>query len=703
MERIPGSAVRLDERQVRESRAFTTNELLRKVTGIHVREEEGLGLRPNIGVRGLNPTRSSKVLLLEDGIPFTVAPYGDNASYYHPPVDRFESVEVLKGGGQILYGPQTIGGVINYLTPAIPLVPEARLGFAGGGRGFRSVHARGAGTFGGAGILGDYVRKAGRGARANTASTLDDALLKILVPLSPSQAVSVRANLYREQSQVTYSGLTEAEYAADPRANPFANDEMMLDRIGAALTHRVGTSARTGASEKPALTTTLYGYRITRHWWRQSSNSTQRPNDQSDPKCGGMANLFTSCGAEGRLREYNVVGLEPRLAWQVVGANTAVQVDLGARAHFETQERRQVNAAFPRSRTEGPASDVNSGLLEDNRRTTGALAAYLQTRVLAGRFSVTPGVRLEHLRLTRLNRLPVPANPQGVSGATIVTALIPGLGATFVPHDGVTLFAGVHRGFSPPRPEDVISGATGGVVELDAEASWNTELGARWAPSALLSVETTVFQLDFENQIVPASVAGGSGATLTSAGQTTHRGMELAFRGMSPRSAAGVTPSVELAATWLPVARFDGDRFAYVGTSAGDVAGRVYADQNAAGTRAKVRVTGNRLPYAPRALLTTAIGARHSVGIDLRVEAVTVSEQFADPLNTRVLVSDGQQGPISGNTLWNVTVNAPVFRTGMQAWLAVKNVTNRTVVVDRSRGLLPGMPRVAHLGFEYVW
>lgn len=324
LERIPGSAVRLDARQLRESRAFTTNELLRKVTGLNVREEEGLGLRPNIGVRGLNPTRSTKVLLLEDGIPFTIAPYGDNATYYHPPVDRFESVEVLKGSGQILYGPQTIGGVINYLTPAIPLLPEARVTLAGGSRGFRNAHARAGGTFGSAGIFGDYIRKEGRGARANTRSTLDDASLKFLVPLAARQSISVRANLYREQSQVSYSGLTEAEYAANPRANPFADDEMALDRIGAALTHRIGTGPAR------ALTTTLYAYRVARDWWRQSSNSAQRPNDQSDPQCGGMANLSISCGTEGRLRAYNVVGIEPRLTWQRVGAHAVLQADLAA-------------------------------------------------------------------------------------------------------------------------------------------------------------------------------------------------------------------------------------------------------------------------------------------------------------------------------------------------------------------------------------
>ncbi len=111
----------------------------------------------------------------------------------------------------------------------------------------------------------------------------------------------------------------------------------------------------------------------------------------------------------------------------------------------------------------------------------------------------------------------------------------------------------------------------------------------------------------------------------------------------------------------------------------GDVEGEVYVEQNAGGTGAKVRVTGNRLPYAPSAMLTTTVGGRHPSGIDLRVESVRVSEQFGDPLN------------------------APVFATGARPWLAVKKLTDRTVVVDRSRGLLPGLPRVVQLGFERGW
>ena len=165
LRRLPGVLNVVDATTLSSAEVFTATEALRKVPGVNVRDEEGLGLRPNIGIRGLNPTRSSKVLLLEDGVPFTIAPYGDNASYYHPPIERFESVEVLKGSGQIAYGPVTVGGIVNYVTPDVPerTTGVARLAF--GSRAYANLSGY-AGTMKGRfGASLDYMRKQGDGAR----------------------------------------------------------------------------------------------------------------------------------------------------------------------------------------------------------------------------------------------------------------------------------------------------------------------------------------------------------------------------------------------------------------------------------------------------------------------------------------------------------------------------------------------------------
>lgn len=691
--RIPGGAQVIDRATLDRARVFSTNEALRKFSGVNVRDEEGLGLRPNIGLRGLNPTRSTKTLLLEDGIPLTFAPYGDNASYYHPPVGRMDRIEVIKGAGSILHGPQTVGGVINYITPGLPAQSGGVLRLTGGNNGVANGYARaGIAAANGGGAVLDLGRWRADGARENITSEVTDASLKLFVPLGDQHRVITKTNVYREASQVTYSGLTEAEWAANPRQNPFRNDFFTINRLGGTVAHEFSRGAQ-------RLTTTLYGHDITRPWWRQSSNSSQRPNDRSDPACGGMQNLQTGCGNEGRIRRYQVLGVESRLNYPLRLARAAGTLELGARLHRESQDRQQINGASFDSRTQGPATNPGSGLVEDNTRNTSAAAGWAQVRLSIGRFSVTPGLRIERLDISRRNRRPVGTKPDGVFGETSLTELIPGLGATLTASQALTFFAGAHRGFSPPRNEDIISNTTGGTVELDPERSWNYEAGLRWAPRSTWSADVTAFRMDFTNQIIPASVAGGIGATLTSAGRTLHQGLELDVRA-DLRTGATFTPFVQLASTWVAVARFNSDRFAFIGVDGSDVVNKVYGEQNAGGTRTRLDVRGNRLPYAPEWTSTATLGLRHRGGGNLSIEAVYLGPQFGDAANTRVSVADGQQGVLAANTIWNVATNLPLRPSGVTAFATVKNVLDELVIVDRTRGLLPGIRRLVQVGLQ---
>ncbi len=695
---IPGSGEVLDSTELVNGHVFTSTEALRKVAGLTVRDEEGFGLRPNIGVRGLNPTRSSKVLLLEDGIPFVIAPYGANESYYHPPIDRFDRVEVLKGSGQILFGPQTIGGVINYITPAVPTRPGATVAITPGNRDYFNGRVRAGGSWGGAGVLAEYMRKQGDGSRENIGSKLDDASLKTAFKLGARHRLTLRGNYYRERSNVAYSGLTESEYAANPYQNPFVNDSMRLDRWGASATHRFDL---TGAA---ALTTTAYAYQVHRDWWRQSSNSSQRPNDSSDPACGGIANLSTTCGNEGRLRDYWVYGVEPRLRWSYAVGPIAAVTDVGVRAHYEMQERVQANGASATARAAGPSTDPNAGLKENNERANQAYSAFVQQRFIAGRFGVVPGVRVEHVRYRRSNLLPTASGGAEISGRTTLTQVIPGLGATYQAGSGTTVFAGVHRGFAPPRTEDVIDNATGGVVDLDAELSWNYEAGVRSQLAPWLGIEATAFAMDFENQIIAANLAGGAGSTLTSAGETSHRGVELAARWSAAQwLTGGHDVYFRGAYTWLPVADFAGTRFVFAGTGGGDEVGKVYTAQNSGGTRAQISVSGNRLPYAPEHLFTGTLGYGHSSGLDLRLEGVHVGAQFGDALNTGVLSADGQQGPVPAFTIWNAAASFRIRPTQSTVFVTVKNLFDKLYIADRTRGLIPGSPRLVQAGITQVF
>lgn len=668
---IAGSATVIDERELQLSRVFTANEALRKAPGVHVRDEEGVGLRPNIGLRGLNPNRATKVLLLEDGLPLAYAPYGDNASYYHPPIERFERIEVLKGSEQILFGPQTVGGVINYITPRPPEAFGGRLTLAGGNQDYFNGGLR----LGGKRMLFDYHHKEADGARDNESTVLDDLNFKAVLPVAGNQAITFKASYYSEDSMVGYSGITEAELRNfGYRYNPFTDDSFTLDRTGASLSHEIFLG------EAATLITSAYFTHFNRDWWRQSSST-------SDGQCGAAFTNARLAGApvnsrscqsnQGRLRSYYTWGFEPRLMARHDFLGVPSEFQAGVRAHFEIQDRKQRNGVF--------ANDRSGTLAENNRRDVDAYSMFVQNRVLLGEFTLTPGVRVEYVDNQRENRL------SGARGDTDITEVIPGVGATWNPRPQLTLFAGVHRGFAPPRTEDLIVTPSGAPVatftEVEPEDSWNAEFGFRGNPRPGAHLELTVFRNDFDNQIQVGSIAGGS--TPLAQGETLYEGTELSGR-LDSRELIGTRHNVYLqsAWTWLPTA----DQETPV---------RQVSD----GSVVAGSLAGNRMPYAPEHLATTGIGFTHESGFDVRLEAVYTAEQFSDFANTTVAApnGNGQAGIIKPTLIFNAAATAPLGRWGATVFVTAKNLFDRDYIADRTRGIRVGMPLLVQAGVEIAF
>jgi Fe(3+) dicitrate transport protein len=663
---IPGSGQSIGPEALAQQNPFTVNEALRQVPGLFPRDEEGLGLRPNIGIRGLNPTRSTKVLLLEDGLPLSFAPYGDNASYYHPPLARYERIEILKGAGQIKFGPQTVGGIINYITPEAPDQPTAQFSFNGGNRGALEFDSHvGAPALGGK-LLAQINYRQSNGARANHDLRFLDIYLKGQWDIAESQTLSLRLSRYAEDSQVSYSGLTEAEYAANPRGNPFPNDAFNTERFGASLLHGWQIS------DAATLKTSFYASRFSRDWWRQSSNSSQRPNDSSDPACGGLARLSTTCGNEGRLRDYTVFGSESRLQLHL----GAFEINSGVRVHREVQDRLQWNGDTPTSRT--PGTGINAGVREDNRRSLWATSGFLDARIDLGNLTLQPGVRVEHINYRRLNRL------TNVSGSSSDTVVIPGLGATYALAPKLSVYGGVHRGFSPVRVEDVIDNTTGGSRDIQAEKSWNYELGLRGDILPGWRGDITLFLMDFANQTIASSLAGGTGGTPTSEGKTKHRGLELSSQFSSKDAALTVQDDifVRSAITWVERAAFVGPRFSSIAGST------------------TISVAGNRLPYSPEWLISVMAGYIWADQLNLNAELQHTSRQFGDDLNIPTLAAsaNGQLGVLPAFTVINLNARLALPDSPWSLQASVKNVANTLYIADRSRGLLPGSPRQFTVG-----
>lgn len=681
--RYPGATATLDQARLQAAAPLSAGDVLRTIPGIHLQDEEGMGLRANIGIRGLDPDRSRTVLVLEDGLPVALGPYGEPEMYYTPPIDRMSRVEVIKGSGSILFGPQTIGGVVNFVTPDPPATPGGRLALRVGSGGFGLAKAFYGGSWGQAGLAGTALHR-----RAQDLSGLEftqtDLTGKVILRPTDRDAVGLKLGGYQESSNATYVGLTDSLYRADPDLHPAPNDRLRISRYAASASHERRWAGGT------TLRTALYAYQTTRNWQRQDYSYAD----------GGARLVFRNTTGN-RNRSFEVLGIEPRLR----GIAGSTVIEAGVRAHHEQARDQHING--------GTGTSPTGEIRDDEQRSGTAFAAFLQTQwALGSTVSLTAGLRAEwfefqrHLLRTRVRR--TVSNPDGTTSVVrrpedvdLVTRdqvadLIPGAGLRWHVSTAVELFAGVHRGFAPPRIKDALvyddqvlpAGQQPGSpvsLQLDAERSWNTEVGVRAHPGPGIAVEATAFRLDFSNQIVEPSASAGSAAQarLANQGRTLHQGLELGVV-VDWGARAGWPVRVETGLNWTWVdARFRGDR--WLERSPGDT----------------VNTARNRLPYAPEHLVNASLEISRGDRAGIRLEAARFSRQYADNFETVVPSSNGRNGLIPGAATGSASGWYQVPGTAVRATLAVRNLTgSRHIVSRRPEGIRPALPRLVQFGIE---
>ncbi len=672
---IPGSVFLISKEELLQSKPLDANEVLRRTPGVTLREDSGpMAMRLNVGIRGLNPDRSRKVLMLEDGIPIALAPYGEPEMYYSPPIDRMERVEVLKGSGQIVHGPQTVGGVINFVTPDPPAKLHGDVDVKGGQRGVFTGNASvgGGNRDQSAGWFASYLHKEGDGWRGFFFD-IDDLQAKLTLRPSDRDAFAVKAGVYDERSNSTYLGLTQPMFQADANQNAVPGDDLKVSRQSASVSH-----TRT-LNPHAIWRSAAFFYRTVRDWGRQDWDRTDQGRDYlgvfGDPTIPGGA-IFLRDSAGNRNRQFDVAGVQTGLSIDQDLGGRRNQLDVGVRYIYERADDQRINGEGFRAR---------AGVIRDAENRFGkAFSAFVQNRFHLGRrWIVTPGLRLERYTQERQIRRTRVRTPEGRLPMNVdrrqdnsITQLIPGLGVSFKASERITLFSGVHRGFAPPRTKIAITN-NGDNLNLDAELSWNYEAGVRFTGSRAFRGELTFFRLDFSNQIITAAESGGATTTLLNGGASVHQGFESSFR----------THFDEL---------FD----------TGDWT--LYADvRHMALTTAEFRQNslfeGNRLPYAPRNTFSFLIGARQAQGLGLQLDLSYIGGQFGDNRETIVGSADGTVGRLPGYQVMNLMVDYRIHRERWEItpYFTVKNLADELYIASRApQGIQPGMFRQANVGLR---
>ncbi|MEI9952524.1 MAG: TonB-dependent receptor [Pseudomonadota bacterium] len=503
IDRTAGSAHVIRNKDLERMEYDDPAKVLQAVPGVYARGEDGFGLRNNIGLRGTSSDRSKKVALMEDGVPFGPAPYSAPAAYYFPLMTRMTQVRVIKGPAAIVYGPQTIGGAIDLITRPIPGALSGAIDVAGGSYGYAKIDGYYGGSDDHNGVLltGTHLQSTGFKElydNANTGFYRNEFMLKAQHVFDPHseyrQELKLKLTYSEEVSNETYLGLSDGDFRENPllRYPVSALDQMKNHRTSAVLTHVMHPV------RGMTVTTNAYRHDFHRTWRKvnrfrganlfevlsdaeSSQNAVYRAilageADTSNP------NEVLMIGPN--QREFVSQGIDSRATLTRNTGPLSHRIEYGMRFHNDSIERRHSEDGFivtsGQLTPEGTATTVTAF----NQASTLAFSVHAIDAISYRKLTVTPGIRLELMRSTFIDKLVGKTTTHGTAHA-----LLPGLGVyqELFPYFGV--LGGVYRGFSPPAP-----GSEGVAPEL----SVNYEAGMRYSSPAVRA-ELIGYYNDYSN------------------------------------------------------------------------------------------------------------------------------------------------------------------------------------------------------------
>ena len=598
---LPGSAAIIEGEEFRSKGYTNIKQIAANTPGVFIRDEDGFGNFPNISIRGVDGNRSAKVTLMEDGILTAPSPYSSPNAYYAPKSGRMSGIEFLKGSSQVMYGPHTTGGVINFLSTPIP---------TGGQQFFSRLTAGSYGNFFNQTWLGGTtMTEVGRvGALVELHTQLSDGyrlidgvgrrsgftLTEPMVKLAwePKGALRQRLELKVGQTDFeadeSYAGLTEADLRADPDR-----------RYGSSrFDHHVAEHWRTylkwiaEPDKSLRLESSLYYNKFDRNWDKldgltTTTGATLRTNvaealaDASSlailrgDLVGGNDGAFYTNDA---VRNHEAYGWQGSVRKQFAAGEVRHELVAGLRLHRDT-------AGGSNQRTTYVVDDgvigagTKGAVTSAGFQETLAAAVFVEDAIRLGPLTLRPGVRYEFLDManTSSGGAYTPVDSEMVMG---------GLGFTYELGAKSTVFGGVYRGGSAANPSGYAAGTR-------SEESLGKELGLRHRERAT-SWEVTLFHTDFNHLIAPVvGVAGGGLMPVTNGGGATSYGLEALIRhDLAGAQGGGFALPAYAGVTWTR-ARFGDIEGSRLGNSAGLFAGAS---------------NGNAIPYVPEWKLSAGIG-----------------------------------------------------------------------------------------------
>lgn len=642
------------------------------IAGLNIWENDGAGLQLSIGARGLDPNRTSNFNTRQNGYDISADALGYPESYYTPPTQALERIEIVRGAASLQYGPQ-FGGLLNFVfkkgskDKPFEFVTENTIGSFGLISSFNSIGGSTAKT----NYYGFFQRKQGNGWRPNSDFHQNTAYASIEHQLTSKLKVGLQYT-YMDYLAQQAGGLQDFEFEQDARQSKRARNWFQVNWNLAAMTldYRI--------SDKTKINSRTFYLNASREALGELG-----PINRPDP----MRERDLIRG------EYENFGNETRLIhrYQLGGQSNTFLI--GGRYYQGFSSSQQGNAS------DGSNADfrfLNPGDLERAEYEFPSRNASLFVENLfnlKGGWSITPGARLEYIRTASDGYF----KEQVYSGGQMIfeqkfedskknsrSLVLAGLGVGYKINADVEAYGNFSQNYRSINFSDLAVVNPNLVVDslLKDERGYNADLGIRGqALKGAVQFDASVFLLRYQNRIGVGEIIVPDPAVVEKA---------VAFRtNIGDAQIVGLEAYLE--ADVLKLMDKDSDKFGIsIFSNFSALKGEYLSGQSS--------FVGNDVELIPPFSVKTGFNLSYQ-NLKLAYQYAYNQQHFSDATNAEFVV-DATRGLIPSYSVQDVSLSYTYRRYKLQS--GINNLTNARYFTRRAAaypgpGIIPADGRSFYL------
>jgi Fe(3+) dicitrate transport protein len=639
-------------------------EIFARIPGVTVWENEGSGLQINVGVRGLSPNRSWELNTRQNGVDMSADVFGYPEAYYNPPLEAVETIQMVRGGASLQFGPQ-FGGMLNYV-----LKREKDKPFT-----FETQNTMGSyGLLSSFNAIGGKYKKwsyyiynhsrSAKGWRENNRFQARNTHAFVEYRFSDKTKISAEyTNADYEMQQP--GGLTDAQFEANPR-------QSFRSRNWFGVPWNI-FAVNFDAKVNPNFDVNVKAFGLIGE--RNSVGFTKAANieDIINPTTNNFANRRVD-------RDYyKNIGLENRNIYKYKLGKIKNNLAFGVRLYKANTQRVQDEKG-----TTGSDFDLSiDGRFARNLDfTTENVAVFFENQFkVTEKFSVTPGVRHEYIKNIGEGRFGISNGNDVAFPDKTVSRSKPlfGLGLEYK-FRTTNIYANITQAFRPVLFSDLTPPTVTDVIDpnLKDAGGYNADLGYRGVYKGYINFDLSIFYLSYNNRVGLIRQQGNN-LFRTNLGETRNKGIE-GFVDMNITKMIGVEK---------PYGNLD------VFASVSFIDSR-YIDFETPETN----LAGNQVENAPRYIHNFGMSWGNN-NFSATIQYKMSGRIFTDANNTVTPSANGQTGILDGYNIVDFSSEYK-FMKNFNVRSGINNLLNKEYATRRSGGypgpgILPGEGRTFYI------